>query len=108
MMLSFRVCSFSLSSVYCYGSVTSALYEVGQNERVERKLVPRAGGCGLSYLSLPASKDVSLGLGSSFLAFHSSSSFEANLRNRDILLSAAHTSNLLLVTPGRPFPDAVA
>lgn len=56
----------------------------------------------------PASKDVSLGLGSSFLAFHSSYSFEANLRNRDILLSVAHTSYLSLLTLGRPFLDRVA
>lgn len=94
MMLSFCVCSFSLSSVYRYSSVTSALYKGGQSEGVERRLVPGAGGYGLPYLPLLANKDVSLGLESSFLAFHSLYSFEANLRNRDILLSVTHISNL--------------
>lgn len=88
------MCSFSLSNVYCYGSVTLGLDKVGQNEGIEKRWVPRAGGCGLSCLPLPASKDVSLGMESSFLAFHPLYSFEANLRNRDILLSVTHISNL--------------
>lgn len=55
---------------------------------------PKAGDWGLPSLSLSHYLQVrmSIGVESSFMAFHSFYSFEANMRNKDILISVAHTS----------------